>query len=110
MTGPSSNNQNVSGVVIGLNDLYTALQELNRNYTRLDTKVDVALGNYQNRFESFVAALLERRQVSDDHERRIRALEVRPVVTPRAVWGAMGVLTAVAALMTTIIMLIIQHG
>lgn len=63
-------------------------------FTRLEAKVDVALGDHAARLDS------QARDVAD-HETRLRAIEARPTVTPTGLWTTvLGVLTAAGVLVT----------
>lgn len=43
----------------------------------------------------------------DDHEKRMRAIELRPVITPTAVWTALGVLLTAVAVGVAIIAVVV---
>ena len=67
-------------------------------FTRLEAKVDVALTQHS-------ADLKDLSRDRDDHETRLRALEGRPTVSPKALWTTVAsilgvVLPAVALLMS----------
>lgn len=61
--------------------------------TRLEAKVDVALATQG-------ADLAAQKSDLADHEARLRAIELRPTVTPAGLWTVvLGVVTAAAALL-----------
>jgi hypothetical protein len=77
-------------------------------FTRLEAKVDVALGDHANRLESQGRDLadhenrlraIEARPVIE--EKRVRDLELRPTVTPAGLWSAvLGAATVVGVAVT----------
>lgn len=80
--------------------LYVAIMELK---ARLDTLIQVT----QIREETQALELKHIReslsQQHTDHETRLRELERRRYVEPRAIWTALGILTAVGSLLVAII-------
>ncbi|GAA2843942.1 hypothetical protein Acy02nite_68540 [Actinoplanes cyaneus] len=63
---------------------------------RLEGKVDAALATQG-------AQLAEHGRRLDDHEPRLRAVENRPTVSPRAMWTALGTLAAIVAALTPLV-------
>lgn len=80
------------GITIGLREIYDKVAELSAAITHL----------------TGVVAALEVTQRNAGHdadglESRVRQLEQKPVVTPAAMWTAIGVLATVAGVLVTII-------
>lgn len=84
------------------------MQTLVRGQERIDAKVEAAFSSQQTRIEGLGRDISENRAVLDDHEKRLRAMETRPVVTPKAVWVAVGVIITMLGVFVSIIAVIIQ--
>jgi len=96
-TTPRDEDRSSHGVTIGLREIYDQVVHIAAQITHLAQLV----------------ATLESRQhdtATDtaDVERRVRELEKRPVVTPTAMWTAIGVLTTVVGVVVTIIIAIVN--
>lgn len=63
------------------------------------SEIAVALARIEGKLDLLHAQGVAQATTSADHENRIRALETRPVVTPRALMGA---LTAASLLVGTV--------
>jgi hypothetical protein len=95
-------------VIIGITDVYNEMRTLSANMSTLMGKFDttaainrVEIGNMQ---DGLVAA--EKRDA--DYELRLRVIEQRPVITPRAMWAGIGVLIAAFGVLMTIMSVIID--
>jgi len=103
MTGEAQNSGgSQSGLQIGFRDLYEELRRVSTGYERLDAKFDTAMGNHTLRIEGIAKAVTDQRTDHDKLEERVRDIEIRPVITPKAMWGAIGVLSAVIATIAAI--------
>lgn len=69
-------------------------------FTRLEGKVDVALVQHSAEIKAETTR-------GDDHERRLRALESKPTITPRQLWTTIApaatIAIALAAYLTNLI-------
>lgn len=88
----STSSDNSLGVTIGLREIYDKVADIAGRITQLTMQV----------------MTLQTNQVSsttevDGIETRVRALEQRSVVTPAAMWTALGVITAVAGVIVAVI-------
>lgn len=95
MTAPGSGNRDREasiGVTIGLREIYDKVAELGAAITHL-TGVVAALEVSQR------SANVD----ADGIEARVRVLEQRPVVTPAAMWTAIGVLASVAGVLVAVL-------
>lgn len=90
-------------IIIGLRELYAQMQELNRSISELSAEMRMATQQAAQHQQSVAQQLADIRVDQGDHETRIRIIESRPVVTPRSVWAAIGVLTPIISLIVTII-------
>ena len=82
---------------------------MSTGYERLDAKLDATLGQHGVRIEAISRDLTILRTELDEHEHRIRQVEQRPVVTPRAVWTAIGVIVAIVGVEISIVTVIMPH-
>lgn len=90
-------------ITIGLRELYVQIQELNRSVAQLTAEMKMFTQQATMMQQSFATQLSDIRQDHVDHETRIRLIEARPVVTPRSMWTAVGVLMPVVSLIVTIV-------
>jgi len=95
-------------VEIGLRDVYDEVQKVARGYGELAGKLDTAVSMYALRFDAVNRELAETGKEISDHELRLRAVEQRPVVTPRAMWAAIGVLTGIVSVALAIISQVVK--
>ena len=110
MTSPHEgrSQQHYGAVEIGLRDVYVEVQKVARGYGELAGKLDTAVSMYALRFDAVNRELTEIGKESSDHEMRLRAVEQRPVVTPRSMWTAIGVLTGLVSAGLAIVALIVK--
>lgn len=80
------------GVTIGLREIYDKVADIAGRITQLTMLVTTLQSTQQS-------GKLE----VDDIETRVRTLEQRPVVTPAAMWTAIGVLATVAGVIAAVI-------
>lgn len=95
MAAPGSNNGDQHagiGVTIGLREIYDKVADLSAAITHL-TGVVAALEVTQRNTNTD----------ADGLESRVRQLEQKPVVTPAAMWTAIGILAAVASALAAFI-------
>lgn len=94
MTAPGSgrDDRRAIGITIGLREIYDKVAELSAAITHL-TGVVAALEVTQRNAGS----------EADGIEARVRQLEQKPVVTPAAMWTAIGVLATVAGVIVTLL-------
>lgn len=95
-------------VTIGLRDIYDQVQQVSTGYTSLVAKLDAALISQGLHQQTITQQFGEIHRDIQDHEHRLRALEARPNITPKAAWGAAGIIIAGLSLVLTIIALIIS--
>jgi len=88
VAAPRDEDRSVTGVVIGVREIYDKVAELSAAITHL-TGVVAALEVSQNNTHTGTNGL----------EQRLRVLEQKPVVTPAAMWTAIGVLASVAGVL-----------
>jgi len=91
-TTPQSGNRSSPGVTIGLREIYDQVVGVVAQLTHL----------------SMLVTALESRHTAttnttSDLETRVRHLEARPVVTPAAMWTALGVLLTAAGVIVTLV-------
>lgn len=110
MTTPHEgrSSQRYGAVEIGLRDVYDEVQKVARGYGELAGKLDTAVSMYALRFDAVNRELAETGKEISDHELRLRAVEQRPVVTPRAMWAAIGVLTGIVSVALAIISQVVK--
>lgn len=96
-------------ISIGLRDLYDQLQELTRAYTSLSAKIDTALISQTMAQQSIAQQLADLRHDLTDHEARIRAQEAKVYITPRAMWGGIGVIATVLGVLFTVFTMILSR-
>jgi hypothetical protein len=94
VTAPGSgrDDRHAIGITIGLREIYDKVAELSAAITHL-TGVVAALEVTQRNVSSD----------ADGLEARVRQLEQKPVVTPAAMWTAIGVLASVAGVLVAIL-------
>lgn len=63
---------------------------------RLEAKIDIAIGQTQARLDEMTRRQNENDRRTDDQEARLRVVEQRPTVTPKAMWAAIGLAVAAA--------------
>lgn len=95
-------------VTIGLRDVYNEIQTLSHGYTRLEGKLDTALSVQTIHLNSIGREISDTQTQTRELEVRLRAVERQPVVTPRAVWTAVGVLIAALGVATGLLSLILR--
>lgn len=95
-------------VEIGLRDIYEEVRRSAIATGELNGKLDAMAGVYALRFSSVDRELAMTSRDIGDHETRIRAIELRPVVTPRAMWAAIGSLTGLVSVAIGAIALFIK--
>lgn len=88
----SSHQEQSLGVTIGLREIYDKVADIAGRITQLSVLVTTVQSAQQ----------LDKREV-DDIETRVRTLEQRHVVTPAAMWTAIGVLATVAGVVAAVI-------
>lgn len=98
------------GVVVSLNDIYQLMLALQNKQSEMDGKMVAFVASSTSANEIFSREL---KRVNDehqgdhlDHENRIRELEKRPFVSPKAVWAAIGVIIPLTGLIVAIISLV----
>lgn len=106
MTGPTAGDPGGQMITIGLRDLYVQQQEMSREVIRLSTKIDGAVTSQTFAVTSTQQTLSAHAAEIGDHEIRLRAMEARPVVTPRAVWAAAALIISVLGLFITVLQLV----
>ena len=89
--------------MIGLRDLYVQLQSLDRATNQLGAKVDTSMQLAQLSSQSTAQQLADIRHDLNDHEARLRTRESQNFVTPRSMWMAIGVITSIVGVVTTVI-------
>lgn len=103
--GPSSHH----GVVVGLPDIYQLMLTLQMKQAEMDGKIMAFVASSTSSNEIFNREL---RRVNDehqadhlDHENRLRTLERRPVVSPKAVYAVIGIIIPLTGVIVAIISL-----
>jgi hypothetical protein len=86
-------------VRIGIREIYDHVRDLVRGVDLVSRQIDMLTTNI-NTTANETSGL----------ETRVRALETQKVVTPTSMWVAIGVLTAVAGLIVTIITAVVARG
>lgn len=97
------------GLEIGLREIYDELRRLATGYERVDAKLESAMGNQSVRLEALGRDIADNRGTLTEHEKRIRDLETRPVITPRAVWTAVTALITSMGVIVALLSLILSH-
>ncbi len=91
MQAPDHGGQSLT---IGLRDVYDQIQVISAGYTALSAKLDTALISQTMAQQTIAQQLADIRHDINDHEMRMRSQEAKPVISPRAMWTAVGVLIA----------------
>jgi hypothetical protein len=95
-------------VEIGLRDVYDELRKVSAGYGELAGKLDTAMSLHGMRFDAVGRELASMGREITDHEVRIRVVEQRAVVTPRAMWTAIGTLTGLVSVALAIVALFVK--
>lgn len=98
MTFSPNTHEDRSSVAIGLREIYDKACEAVASIAHLSSQVS---GIKEDQVAIQSAAV--------DLEKRVRALEQRPVVTPMAMWSAIGVLATVAGALVALIALFAKN-
>jgi hypothetical protein len=93
--------------LIGLRDLYAQLQAIDRSVTTLSAQVQMATQQQNQNAASVAQQLADIRHDQNDHEARLRFIESKPVVTPKAMWAAIGILAPIVSAIITIIIALV---
>lgn len=72
-------------------------------FARLEAKLDVALATHGARLEQHGRDISQLCHDVEGHDSRLRELETRPVVSPKAVWTAIGTLAACVAVLLPVL-------
>lgn len=88
-------------ITIGLRDVYAQLQVVSTNQTALGAKIDTVVASHGQQ-------LLSIQEDVKDHEHRLRVLETRPVVAPRAVWTAAALIVSVLGLLLVLVQALVK--
>lgn len=88
-------------ITIGLRDVYGQLQVVATNQTALGAKIDTIVASHGQQ-------LLSIQEDVKDHEHRLRLIEARPVVTPRAVWTAAALVVSSLGLILVLIQTLVK--
>jgi hypothetical protein len=103
--------------MVSLHDIYSQMQQMSDRQALFLGKLDTLALTWNAQVEALNRDIAVVRadalnfradyvKARDDHEHRIRAIEVRPTVTPRAMWSAMTALIAAVGVATAIISLV----
>lgn len=95
-------------VEIGLRDVYDEMRKVSAGYGELAGKLDTAMSMHAIRFDAVGRDLANMGREIGDHENRLRAIELRPVVTPKSMWTAIGVLTGLVSAALAVIALFVK--
>lgn len=80
--------------MIGLRDLYDQMQTVSNGYMSLSAKLDTALISQTMSQQSFAQQLADLRHTQNDHEMRLRQVEARAYISPRAMWTGVAVIVS----------------
>lgn len=109
-TGDLGSSSHTNGVVVSLYDIYQLMLMLQNKQSEMDGKMGAFVASSTSSNEIFSRELKrindEHRDDQLDHEKRIRDLEKRPVISPKAIWAAIGVLIPATGLIVAIISLV----
>lgn len=98
-----------SGVIeIGLRDVYDEVRRVVEGHGELAAKLDTVASLHSLRFDTVNRELAAQGNALSEHEKRLRAVEIRPVVTPTAMWVALGVLATLASAGIAIVALFVK--
>lgn len=100
--------------MVGLKDIYDQVLLMSQQQASFTGKLDGFIATWNSQVDIISREIkrieTDAQRVLTDHETRLRELkattadiQARPVVTPKAVWGAVGALTGVVAVATAII-------
>ena len=95
-------------ISIGLRDVYNQLQDVSRLSGNLAAKLDTAVSAQTFNNQSNQNAIADLHRDIRDHEMRIRALELRPIVSPRAMWTGATVIISALGLFMVIIQIVLR--
>lgn len=95
-------------VEIDLRDVYNEVRRIAEGYGELSGKLDTAMSMQAMRFDAVGRELASNTQQHTDYELRLRSLEQRPVVTPKAMWTAIGSLTGLVSVAIAIVALFVK--
>lgn len=95
-------------VEIGLRDVYEEVRKVASGYGELAGKLDTAMSMHAIRFDAVGRELGDINRELTDHELRVRAIEQRPVVTPKAMWTALGAFTGLVSVAIAIVALFVK--
>lgn len=98
------------GVVVGLKDIFQLLLEVQSKQSELGGQLGAFMSatNVAAEVASRELQRVDREHADDhmDHERRLRILELRPTISPKAVWSAITVGITLTGVVVAIISLI----
>lgn len=105
MTNPSADGRGAPGHLVSYDQLYFTIADLRG---RLTSFIDVAVIREETQRVEIQRLREEMIQRERDHEERIRLLEQRRYVEPKAVWTAIGASVAALGVFTAIINVLIN--
>ena len=88
-------------IAIGLREVYGQLQTVASNQTALSAKIDTVVASHGQQ-------LLAMAEDVKDHEHRLRLLEARPTVAPKAVWTAAALIVSSLGLILILIQTLVK--
>lgn len=95
-------------IKIGMQEVYVQLQRVAEGNQRLDAKIDQALSNQTIRMEALVAKNYDLEKDLSVLTERVRILELRPVVTPKAIWAGVGTILTGISIIIAIVALVVK--
>lgn len=95
--------------VIGPREIYDAAQRAGVGIERLDAKLDVTIATQAANTEQLRQNYITLRADHEKAAERLRIIEMRPVITPKSMWTALGVIAAFITIILTIIIEFIHN-
>lgn len=97
------------GVLVGLDDMYALMLAIQNKQSEMNGQIGafMAATNTANEIMSRELNRVDAEHKDDhrDHETRLRIIELRPTVSPKAVWAAIGVLIPLTGVVVAIVSL-----
>jgi len=88
--------------------LYDQIQVMSAGNVALSAKLDTALITHTLAMQSIAQQLADFRADVNDHEMRLRVVESRPYISPKAMWAALGAVNAFLVTALIIIQLVVK--
>lgn len=105
MTNPSADGRGIPGHLVNYDQLYFSIAELRGRVTSFIDVATIREETHRSEMQRIREDMLQRER---DHEERIRLLEQRRYVEPKAVWTALALSVTALGVFTAIINVLVS--